>query len=172
MIILIPFVLVAMEIFYHFIKSLATKISYPILFQRYIIYVVATFQNLVEQGFIEKSSSYFGMMSSCILLIAVILSNAYKCGNITKIISPLPPIPFREFKDLVRNNFNIYSSPTQHLDFIMTGLDVWKKYQKCKDCYTKLGTHCFRSVIIDKNGNTENHFRINSALFTSLDYST
>ncbi len=52
---------------------------------------------------------------------AVILSNAYKGENITKIISPLSPIPFREFNDLVRYNFNIYSWPTQHLDFTMTG---------------------------------------------------
>lgn len=41
---------------------------------------------------------------------AIILSNGYKGENITKLISPVPPIPFKSFEELVENQYNIISS--------------------------------------------------------------
>lgn len=47
------------------------------------------------------------------ILGAVVLSNAYRGENISKIAAPLPPIPIKGFAELVARNFTVYTPVDQ-----------------------------------------------------------
>jgi len=51
---------------------------------------------------------------SCVLLVGVVLNNAYKGDNIVQIISPLPPRVFKTLQAAIENDFKLYSSLFPH----------------------------------------------------------
>ncbi len=103
---------------------------------------------------------------------AVILGNAYKGDNFTKIISPLPPVPYTSFDQLVKHSFKIYTWTTQEFNFDISYLNVWQEYQNCDECYSKVGTHCYRSTMKLQNSTKPLKFRINSDLLSAFLYSS
>jgi len=52
--------------------------------------------------------------SSCVLLVGVVLNNAYKGDNIVQIISPLPTRVYKTLKDAIENDFKLYISLFPH----------------------------------------------------------
>lgn len=52
------------------------------------------------------------VMSSCFLLIGIVLSNAYKNTNVYRMILPRSLVPFEYFRELVESNFTVYNTVT------------------------------------------------------------
>ncbi|CAL8092101.1 unnamed protein product [Orchesella dallaii] len=75
-------------------------------------YFLGCLKPLVDQGPDEistalDSSASFRISFIIYLLMVIILSNGYKGENITKLVSPIPPIPFTTFEQLVSENYDI-----------------------------------------------------------------
>ncbi|CAL8135770.1 unnamed protein product [Orchesella dallaii] len=49
------------------------------------------------------------LVVSCVLLVGIVLSNAYKNTNVCNMIAPREPIPYQRLNELILNNFTIYS---------------------------------------------------------------
>ncbi|CAL8092207.1 unnamed protein product [Orchesella dallaii] len=79
----------------------------------YFNYFLGTLKPLVDQGPDEISEAFsFAPLRISItiyLLMVIILSNGYKGENITKLVSPIPPVPFTHFEELVSQNYDIVS---------------------------------------------------------------
>ncbi|CAL8135795.1 unnamed protein product [Orchesella dallaii] len=68
---------------------------------------------LLEQGdpfplFLQQSNPV-RVLLSCVLLVAIVLSNAYKNTNVYNMIVPREPFRYQRFEELILNNFTIYS---------------------------------------------------------------
>jgi hypothetical protein len=46
------------------------------------------------------------------IITSIILTNAYRGDNITALTAPMEPIPFKNFSQLLQNNFSIFSRKT------------------------------------------------------------
>lgn len=172
MITLVPLSLVCMDAFWRFLNS-QKRYSCVLIYKQYVDYAISAFKNLLEQGFVDRSDNYFRCVSAFMMLMAVILSNAYKGDNITKLISPLPPIPFTMFDQLVQNGFKIYSVIAKDMNFKLDPDILASEYKKCRDCYDKVGTHCFLTNVFLKGENNEYiryPYRVNSLLLVVLTY--
>ncbi|CAL8092201.1 unnamed protein product [Orchesella dallaii] len=79
----------------------------------YFNYFLGTLKPLVDQGPDEISEAFsFAPLRISItiyLLMVIILSNGYKGENITKLVSPIPPVPFSFFEELVSKRYEILS---------------------------------------------------------------
>lgn len=53
-------------------------------------------------------------ISAGYILIAVVLSNAYKSNNINNMIANRAPLPYSQFQDLVEDNFQIHTRSVGH----------------------------------------------------------
>ncbi|CAL8135780.1 unnamed protein product [Orchesella dallaii] len=49
------------------------------------------------------------LVVSCVMLVAIVLSNAYKNTNVYNMIVPREPLPYQRFEELTLNKFTIYS---------------------------------------------------------------
>ncbi|CAL8147219.1 unnamed protein product [Orchesella dallaii] len=81
----------------------------------YFNYFLGILKPIVDQGpdEISKAFTSFAPLRIAItlyLLMIIILSNGYKGENITKLVSPIPPIPFTTFEELVSKKYEIFST--------------------------------------------------------------
>ncbi|CAL8123809.1 unnamed protein product [Orchesella dallaii] len=87
--------------------------------EKYIQYVFGSQRVLVDQGPPCDDLQYnivvkflaIRFVLTAHLLVAVVLSNAYKGDNITRLASPLPPIPYSNIRQLVEHKYEIFSTP-------------------------------------------------------------
>lgn len=74
---------------------------------------MASMKVLLEQGnpFQEKLTKQESMrwVISLFLLMGIVLSNAYKNSNVLNMIAPRKPIPYELFKELIEDNFTIFT---------------------------------------------------------------
>ncbi|CAL8135793.1 unnamed protein product [Orchesella dallaii] len=49
------------------------------------------------------------LMMSCVFLVGIVLSNAYKNTNVYNMIVPREPLPYQRFEELMLNKFTVYS---------------------------------------------------------------
>lgn len=62
-----------------------------------------------EHALVTKKSK---ILNAGFLLIGIVLSSAYKNTNVYRMILPRFPIPFEYFRELVENNFTVYTGAT------------------------------------------------------------
>lgn len=62
----------------------------------------------------SKYPSRLRWISAGYVLIAVVLSNAYKSNNINNLISGRALLPYQQFHELVSDNFRIYTRSVRH----------------------------------------------------------
>jgi len=74
------------------------------------------------------------------ILITLIMTNAYKGENITKLLAPYKSIPYENFSQLVNHNFTIFTDITEihqsstasavlpYFYFLMSGMKNWDKH--------------------------------------------
>lgn len=76
--------------------------------------------------FLEQGDSIYDtkrhIMLGCFVLMAVVISNAYKNTNVYEMIAPRKPIPYEAFQELVTDNFSILTRLAS-LDFRIIGFD-------------------------------------------------
>lgn len=75
--------------------------------------LISVLQVMLEQGNpISQSISdtfHFRWVTGCLLLMGIVLSNAYKSTNIYNIVVPRKPILYNFLNELVRDNFQVYT---------------------------------------------------------------
>lgn len=95
------------------LASIVSMIVLITLVTRNIGYFLSPVKVLLEQGGpFSKSSednTNFRYAIGSLLLMGIILSNAYKNTNVYDMIIPRKPVPFETFKELTTHNFSIYT---------------------------------------------------------------
>jgi len=86
-------------------KEILVSIAYSIFCQAKLLLDQgnATYQN-------KRQHIWIYFVGSCVILVGVVLNNAYKGDNIVQITSPLPLRAYKTLADAVENGFKIYSS--------------------------------------------------------------
>lgn len=61
------------------------------------------------QGTLVKNENTLRFVVGLFLLMGIVLSNAYKNRNVYNMITPRSPIPYEKFRELLQDNFTIYT---------------------------------------------------------------
>lgn len=115
--------------------------------------LVVAWKVLLEQGdnFVEKKQ--IRLMIGWYLLMAVVLSNAYRNTIVLNMISHRKPIPYEYFEQLVRDNFKVYSRITS---LVMTMPNTWATTDSLEPveigggAFYKVDRHNFMVLVISE----------------------
>ncbi|CAL8121364.1 unnamed protein product [Orchesella dallaii] len=116
-VIILPVIFYYLETEYKTVVISFTQRTFRVDDFDYFQHFIGVVRTLLEQGIdsrllaLRKTSSKLTPVIVCLVLAAVVLSNAFKGDNIKRISSPLHPTPFSTLKQLVEQEYEIFSSP-------------------------------------------------------------
>lgn len=119
------------------VLTIAIQTNRPVDFTNHYGNFMSLLKVLLEQGnpfprhiLLSPKSR---ILSLIFLLVGIVLSNAYKNTNVYRMILPRHPVPIEYFRELVENNFTVYTSVTSFeipkfpVKSYCTGMKLWRR---------------------------------------------
>lgn len=117
-----------------FASTVAVLIPIKYLSKKNEISWISPLKLFLEQGdsFTENvlTTQRLRCVVGATLLMGVVLSNAYKNSNVYNMILPRNPIPYRAFRELIQDNFTVYTSSSY--------LHISRGYWETKELFNEL----------------------------------